>query len=106
MNTLIFENCSFVSDDEEISEESLELKNSKVPLLLDLKVFKVISSMPKKLVFMVLRKALNIITIELDGEIEITNEDILHLLTENTLAKIENLLVYASRFEVIIMQVP
>ena len=106
MNTLIFENCSFVSDDEEISEESLELKNSKVPLLLDLKVFKVISSMPKKLVFMVLRKALNIVTIELDGEIEITNEDILHLLTENTLAKIENLLVYASRFEVIIMQVP
>ena len=106
MNTLIFENCSFVSDDEEISEESLELKNSKVPLLLDLKVFKVISSMPKKLVFMVLRKALNIVTIELDGEIEITNEDILHLLTENTLAKIENLLVYTSRFEVIIMQVP
>ena len=103
---MIFENCSFVSDDEEISEESLELKNSKVPLLLDLKVFKVISSMPKKLVFMVLRKALNIITIELDGEIEITNEDILHLLTENTLAKIENLLVYTSRFEVIIMQVP
>ena len=103
---MIFENCSFVSDDEEISEESLELKNSKVPLLLDLKVFKVISSMPKKLVFMVLRKALNIVTIELDGEIEITNEDILHLLTENTLAKIENLLVYASRFEVIIMQVP
>ena len=103
---MIFENCSFVSDDEEISEESLELKNSKVPLLLDLKVFKVISSMPKKLVFMVLRKALNIMTIELDGEIEITNEDILHLLTENTLAKIENLLVYTSRFEVIIMQVP
>ena len=103
---MIFENCSFVSDDEEISEESLELKNSKVPLLLDLKVFKVISSMPKKLVFMVLRKALNIVTIELDGEIEITNEDILHLLTENTLAKIENLLVYTSRFEVIIMQVP
>ena len=103
---MIFENCSFVSDDEEISEESLELKNSKVPLLLDLKVFKVISSMPKKLVFMVLRKALNIVTIELDGEIEITNEDILHLLTENTLAKIENLLVYASRFEVIIMHVP
>lgn len=103
---MIFENCSFVSDDEEISEESLELKNSKVPLLLDLKVFKVISSMPKKLVFMVLRKALNIVTIELDGEIEITNEDILHLLTENTLAKIENLLVYASRFKVIIMQVP
>ena len=103
---MIFENCSFVSDDEEISEESLELKNSKVPLLLDLKVFKVISSMPKKLVFMVLRKALNIMTIELDGDIEITNEDILHLLTENTLAKIENLLVYASRFEVIIMQVP
>ena len=103
---MIFENCSFVSDDEEISEESLELKNSKVPLLLDLKVFKVISSMPKKLVFMVLRKSLNIMTIELDGEIEITNEDILHLLTENTLAKIENLLVYTSRFEVIIMQVP
>ena len=94
---MIFENCSFYNDEEEISEESLELKNSKVPLLLDLRVFKVISSMPMNLVFMILRKSLNVQTIEIDGEVEMTNEDIIKLLTENSLSKMENLLVHASR---------
>ena len=89
------ENCSFNSD--EISEENLELKNSKVPLLLDLRVFKVISSMPMNLVFMILKKSLNVQTIEIDGEVEMTNEDIMTLLKENSLSKMENLLVYASR---------
>ena len=97
LNTLILENCSFNSDDEEISEESLEIKNSKVPLLLDLRVFKVISSMPMNLVFMILKKSLNVQTIEIDGEVEMTNEDIMTLLKENSLSKMENLLVYASR---------
>ena len=82
-----------------MSEESLEIKNSKVPLLLDLRVFKVISSMPMNLVFMILRKSLNIRTIEMDGEVEMTNEDIIKLLSENSLSKLENLLVYASRLQ-------
>ena len=99
MSTLIFENCSFCKDEEELSEESLENKNSKVPLLLDLRVFKVISSMPMNLVFMILRKSLNIRTIEMDGEVEMTNEDIIKLLSENSLSKLENLLVYASRLQ-------
>ena len=85
-------------EDEEMSEESLEIKNSKVPLLLDLRVFKVISSMPINLVFMILRKSLNIQTIEMDGDIEMADEDIIKLLEDNSLAKLENLLVYASRF--------
>ena len=98
LNTLILENCSFNSDEEDIiSEENLELKNSKVPLLLDLRVFKVISSMPMNLVFMILKKSLNVQTIEIDGEVEMTNEDITELLRENSLSKMENLLVYASR---------
>ena len=97
MSTLIFENCSFVTEDGEMSEERKELKNSKVPLLLDLKVFKVISSMPLDLVLMLLRKALNIVTIEMDGEIEMTDDDITTLLTENTLAKLESLLIYSSK---------
>ena len=80
-----------------MSEERKELKNSKVPLLLDLKVFKVISSMPLDLVLMLLRKALNIVTIEMDGEIEMTDDDITKLLTENTLAKLESLLIYSSK---------
>jgi len=80
-----------------MSEERKELKNSKVPLLLDLKVFKVISSMPLDLVLMLLRKALNIVTIEMDGEIEMTDDDITTLLTENTLAKLESLLIYSSK---------
>ena len=85
-----------------MSEESLEIKNYKVPLLLDLRVFKVISSMPMNLVFMILRKSLNIQTIEMDGEVEMTNEDIVQLLRENSLSKMENLLVYASRLQFII----
>ena len=97
LNTLIFENCSFCSE-EDISEESLETKNSKVPLLLELRVFKVISSMPLNLVFMILRRSLNIQTIEMDGDIEMADEDIIKLLEDNSLAKLENLLVYASRF--------
>ena len=96
---MIFENCSFNNEDEEMSEESLEIKNYKVPLLLDLRVFKVISSMPMNLVFMILRKSLNIRTIEMDGEVEMTNEDIIKLLSENSLSKLENLLVYASRLQ-------
>ena len=80
-----------------MSEERKELKNSKVPLLLDLKVFKVISSMPLDLVLMLLRKALNIVTIEMDGEIEMTDDDVTKLLTENTLAKLESLLIYSSK---------
>ena len=63
----------------------------------DLKVFKVISSMPLDLVLMLLRKALNIVTIEMDGEIEMTDDDITKLLTENTLAKLESLLIYSSK---------
>ena len=82
-----------------MSEESLEIKNYKVPLLLDLRVFKVISSMPMNLVFMILRKSLNIRTIEMDGEVEMTNEDIIKLQSENSLSKLENLLVYASRLQ-------
>ena len=100
---MIFENCSFNNEDEEMSEESLEIKNYKVPLLLDLRVFKVISSMPMNLVFMILRKSLNIQTIEMDGEVEMTNEDIVQLLRENSLSKMENLLVYASRLQIIII---
>ena len=86
-----------------MSEESLEIKNYKVPLLLDLRVFKVISSMPMNLVFMILRKSLNIQTIEMDGEVEMTNEDIVQLLRENSLSKMENLLVYSSRLQIIII---
>ena len=100
---MIFENCSFNNEDEEMSEESLEIKNYKVPLLLDLRVFKVISSMPMNLVFMILRKSLNIQTIEMDGEVEMTNEDIVQLLRENSLSKMENLLVYASRLQIILI---
>ena len=101
LNTLIFENCSFYND-EELSEENLEIKNCKVPLLLELRVFKVISSMPTNLVFMILRKSLNIQTIEVDGEVEMTDGDIIKLLRENSLSKMENLLVYASRLQFII----
>ena len=72
--------------------------NSEVPLLLNLKEFKVISSMPLNFVFIILRKSLNIVTIEMDGETGMTNEDILKLLQANTLTKIENLLISSSRY--------
>jgi len=98
LRNLIFENCSYdVEGEENISDEELEIRESKVPLLLSLKSLKVINFMSLRMVFMILRKSLNIVTFEIDSENELTDQKVLELLQVNQLQKLENFLVYSSK---------
>ena len=98
VRNLIFENCSFVIEEEdEMSEENLEIRNSKVPLLLDLKTMKIINLMNQEMVLMILRKSLNIVTIEIDSENDLTDQTVVDLLEVNKLQKLENFLIYSSK---------
>ena len=94
---MIFENCSFIEEEDGLNEESLFLKNVQVPTLLELKIFKVIN-MPLEMSLMILRKSLNIVSIEIDGEMDIKDENVTELLFENQLSKLENLLIYSSKY--------
>ena len=98
LTNLIFENCSYdVEGEENVSDEELEIRESKVPLLLSLKSLKVINFMSLRMVFMILRKSLNIVTFEIDSENELTDQKVLELLQVNQLQKLENFLVYSSK---------
>ena len=46
---------------------------------------------------MILKKCLNIVNIEIDGEIDLTNEKVSELLQENNLAKLKHLMIYSSK---------
>jgi len=98
VKVLVFENCSFIEEEEDgLNEEALFLKNVKVPPLLELKIFKVIN-MPLEMTLMILRKSLNIVNIEVDGDIDFKDENITELLQNNQLSKLENLLIYSSKY--------
>ena len=73
------------------------MKNVKVPPLLELKIFKVIN-MPLEMTLMILRKSFNIVNIEVDGDIDFKDENITELLQNNQLSKLENLLIYSSKY--------
>ena len=96
LQCLTFENCSFVVNEIEMNEENLCLKNLQMPLLLDLKSFKIIN-MPLPMAQMILRKCLNVVSIEIDGEIDLKDEDVLDILQENKMSKLKDLLIYSSR---------
>jgi hypothetical protein len=98
LRNLIFENCSYdVEGEEEMSKEEKEIRESKIPLLLDLKTLKVINFMSLEMVLMILRKSLNIVTVEIDSENELTDQKVVDLLKFNKLQKLENLLVFSSK---------
>ena len=100
VRNLIFENCSFdIEEEDQMSVEDLEIRNSKVPLLLDLKTLKVINFMSREMVLMILRKSLNIITIEIDCENDFTDQTVIDLLEVNKLQKLENFLIYSSKYD-------
>ena len=71
--------------------------NVQVSALLELKIFKVIN-MPLEMSLMILRKSFNIVSIEIDGDMDIKDENITELLLENQLSKLENLLIYSSKY--------
>lgn len=96
LRSLTIENCSFNIDESELNEENLYIKNMQVPMLLELRMFKVIS-IPLEMAMMILKKCLNIVNIEIDGEIDLTNEKVSELLQENNLAKLKHLMIYSSK---------
>ena len=104
LKSFTLENCSFNIEDSELDEETLCLKNLKVPLLLDLKMFKVIN-VPVEMAFLILRKSLNIENIEIDGEMDLRDWNILELMKENTFNKLKDLLIYSSRYLLVFINV-
>ena len=98
LENLIFENCSFDDEGEEgMSEEDKDIRESKIPLLLELQVLKVINFMSVERVLMILKKSLNIVSIEIDSENDWTDQMVLKLLDANKLQKLEKLLIYSSK---------
>ena len=53
--------------------------------------------MPLPMAQMILRKCLNVVSIEIDGEIDLKDEDVLDILQENKMSKLKDLLIYSSR---------
>ena len=96
MKSFLLENCSFEIDDSELTEENICVKNMKVPLLLDLKLFKVIN-VPVEMAFLILRKSLNIESVEIDGEMDLRDCNILELMKENSFNRLKDLLIYSSK---------
>ena len=101
---MILENCSFNIEDSELNEENICLKNMKVPLLLDLKMFKVIN-VPVEVAFLILRKSLNVENIEIDGEIDLRDWNILELMEENSFSKLRDLLIYSSKYKIVLTEI-
>ena len=101
---MILENCSFNIEDSELNEENICLKNMKVPLLLDLKMFKVIN-VPVEVAFLILRKSLNVENVEIDGEIDLRDWNILELLEENSFSKLRDLLIYSSKYKIVLTEI-
>ena len=104
LNSLILENCSFNIEDSELSEENICLKNMKVQLLLDLKMFKVIN-VPVEIAFLILRKSFNVENIEIDGEMDLRDWNILELMEANCFSKLRDLLIYSSKYIIVLTEV-
>ena len=101
---MILENCSFNIEDSELNEENICVKNMKVPLLLDLKLFKVIN-VPVEVAFLILRKSLNVENVEIDGEIDLRDWNILELMEENSFSKLRDLLIYSSKYKIVLTEI-
>jgi len=92
------ENCSFVVDTvNPLTEEQLEVINGSVPLLLDLQALRIVNKMPLEMMLMVLRKALNIVTIDMDSMETLTDSTVLQLLQVNRLGRLQTLSVMATK---------
>ena len=76
----------------------------KVPLLLDLKMFKVIN-VPVEVAFLILRKSLNVENVEIDGEIDLRDWNILELMEENSFSKLRDLLIYSSKYKIVLTEI-
>ena len=92
------ENCSFVVDTvNPLTEEQLEVINGSMPPLLDLQALRIVNKMPREMMLMVLRKALNIVTIEIDSMENLTDRVVVELLQVNRLQRLQTLSVMATK---------
>ena len=80
------------------------LKNMKVQLLLDLKMFKVIN-VPVEIAFLILRKSFNVENIEIDGEMDLRDRNILELMEANCFSKLRDLLIYSSKYIIVLTEI-
>jgi hypothetical protein len=98
LRDLKLENCSFVVDTvNPLTEEQLEEIELSVPPLLELRAVRVVNRMPLEMVLLVLRPALNIVTIEVDSADGLTDSTVLRLMEANRLLRLEELSIAASK---------
>ncbi len=67
-------------------------------------MFKVIN-VPVEMAFLILRKSLNIENVEIDGEMDLRDWNILELMKENTFNKLKDLLIYSSKYLLFILTI-
>ena len=98
LKDLKLENCSYMVDTvNPYTEEQLEQLNEEVPHLMELRAVRVVNKMPLQLLLMLLRKALNIVTVEIDSAEDMTDTTFLHLLLTNRMLRLQQLAVMQSK---------
>ena len=79
------------------TEEQLEQLNEEVPHLMELRAVRVVNKMPLQMLLMVLRKALNIVTVEIDSAEDMTDITFLNLILTNRMLRLQQLAVMQSK---------
>ena len=98
LKDLKLENCSYMVDTvNPYTEEQLEQLNEEVPHLMELRAVRVVNKMPLQMLLMVLRKALNIVTVEIDSAEDMTDITFLNLLLTNRMLRLQQLAVMQSK---------
>ena len=100
LKELKLENCSYMVDTvNPYTEEQLEQLNEEMPHLMELRALRVVNRIPLKMLLMVLRKALNIVTVEIDSAEDMTDIDFIHLMQTNRMLRMQQMAVMQSKWE-------
>ena len=98
LKELKLENCSYLVDTANpYTEEQLEQLNAEMPHLMELRALRVVNRMPLQMLLMVLRKALNIVTLEIDSLEDLTDLNFFHLVQTNRMRRLQQLAVMRSK---------
>ena len=98
LKELKLENCSYMVDTvNPYTEEQLEQLNEEVPHLMELRAVRVVNKMPLQMLLMVLRKALNIVTVEIDSAEDMTDINFLQLILTNRMLRLQQLAIMQSK---------
>ena len=66
---------------------------------MELRALRVVNRIPLKMLLMVLRKALNIVTVEIDSAEDMTDIDFIHLMQTNRMLRMQQMAVMQSKWE-------